>query len=315
MKKSSSIAVVTLIICALASGCGKKAGQGVLETEYSETPSVTDACTETEKNTYAEKITVEQNSCEIVSTSEENITKDSEAQAETVPGTEAPVSPPTEAPTSPPTEAPVSPPTEAPVSPPTEAPVSPPTEAPTAPPTEAETSSKPAPIYVSNWDFTIQAETDGQAVQQDLITEGRKLYEQNRPAIEAVLEETNYLRARAGVAPLVLDEQLCIAACSRAAEIAYNNCFQHTRPDGSSCFTLLAGMGISYGHAGENIAAGQINAFEAVFGGDSEYCPGWIDSERHYNNMINPDFHKLGVGVIRLDSFTYRTVWVQTFTD
>ena len=53
---------------------------------------------------------------------------------------------------------------------------------------------------------------------------------------------------------LILDYDLCKAAQIRANEIVSK--FSHTRPNGSSCFTVLEDCSISYSSCGENIAAG-----------------------------------------------------------
>ena len=71
--------------------------------------------------------------------------------------------------------------------------------------------------------------------------------------INEVYEITNNYRSSVGVSSLTLDSSLVTAASIRAKELS--NSFSHTRPNGSSCFTVLSELGISYGTAGENIAA------------------------------------------------------------
>lgn len=72
--------------------------------------------------------------------------------------------------------------------------------------------------------------------------------------INEVYEITNNYRSLVGVSSLTLDSSLVEAANIRAKELS--DSFSHTRPNGSSCFTVLSELGISYGTAGENIAAG-----------------------------------------------------------
>lgn len=64
--------------------------------------------------------------------------------------------------------------------------------------------------------------------------------------------------------------------------------FEHTRPDGSSCFTALDQAGINYRAAGENIAMGYRSP-EAV-------VEGWMNSPGHRANILNGDFTHIGVG-------------------
>lgn len=92
----------------------------------------------------------------------------------------------------------------------------------------------------------------------------------------------------------------------RAVEMAYANIFSHTRPDGSSCFSVFPYYSISYFAAGENIAAG--------YGSPEAVVTGWKNSEGHYANMINVSFTKLGVGYFNID-YGYGAYWVQLFTN
>lgn len=90
----------------------------------------------------------------------------------------------------------------------------------------------------------------------------------------------------AGLSELELDADLCAAAQARAQEIAQS--FSHTRPDGSSCFTILEEFGISYRAAGENIAMGQRTPEEVM--------DGWMNSSGHRANILNGTFTSIGVG-------------------
>ena len=138
----------------------------------------------------------------------------------------------------------------------------------------------------------------------ELLSEGRSAKSNNRTQINAVLSYTNKYRKEAGVANLKLDENLSTAACMRAVEMAYSGNFSHTRPDGTSCFSVLSEVGANYGTVGENIAKGQANAK-----GATEW---WRNSSGHYQNMISKDFKKMGVGVFKYNGTYY---WVQLFTD
>ena len=57
---------------------------------------------------------------------------------------------------------------------------------------------------------------------------------------------------------LTLDEDLCKAATVRANEIVKK--FDHTRPNGKSCFSIVDVLGIRWQALGENIAAGSSTA-------------------------------------------------------
>lgn len=105
-------------------------------------------------------------------------------------------------------------------------------------------------------------------------------------AAEAVASLVNAARRDAGLSELELDADLCAAAQARAQEIAQS--FSHTRPDGSSCFTILEEFGISYRAAGENIAMGQRTPEEVM--------DGWMNSSGHRANILNGTFPSIGVG-------------------
>ena len=105
-------------------------------------------------------------------------------------------------------------------------------------------------------------------------------------AAAAVASLVNAARRDAGLSELELDADLCAAAQARAQEIAQS--FSHTRPDGSSCFTILEEFGVSYRAAGENIAMGQRTPEEVM--------DGWMNSSGHRANILNGTFTSIGVG-------------------
>ncbi|MBR1421797.1 MAG: hypothetical protein IJ575_12190 [Selenomonadaceae bacterium] len=117
---------------------------------------------------------------------------------------------------------------------------------------------------------------------------------------QEILDQVNQERARAGVAPLTLSEDLTYAADIRAEEIVEN--FSHTRPDGSSCFTVLDN---NYRNVGENIAAGSSTSEGTM--------NQWMNSPGHRANILNPNFTELGVGYVYRDGSEYGHYWVQLF--
>lgn len=120
--------------------------------------------------------------------------------------------------------------------------------------------------------------------------------------INEVYEITNNYRSLVGVPSLTLDSFLMTAADIRAKELS--NSFSHTRPNGSSCFTVLSELGISYGTAGENIAAG--------YSSSQSVMEGWRSSSGHYQNIISSKFKKIGIGVNIINNQYY---WVQIFSN
>lgn len=111
--------------------------------------------------------------------------------------------------------------------------------------------------------------------------------------IEQVLKYTNQYRKEAGQKDLVLDTNLTRAACYRSLEMAKTNKMSHTRPDGSSCFTILKVYKVNYMAAGENIAY-----TSKGYGVNAKVVSQmWYNSPGHRANMLSSSFGKIGIGI------------------
>lgn len=117
-----------------------------------------------------------------------------------------------------------------------------------------------------------------------------------------VLVLVNKERAKAGLKALTTTTSLANAGNLRAKEIVSN--FSHTRPNGSSPFTVFNEYNVSYNTAGENIAYGQKTP-EAVMNA-------WMNSPGHKANIMNGKFGKVGIGVYVKNGTIY---WTQLFTN
>lgn len=115
---------------------------------------------------------------------------------------------------------------------------------------------------------------------------------------DEVIELVNKERAKRGLDPLSTTDKLRDAAEKRAKELGKS--FSHTRPNGTSCFTVLGEYNISYSAAGENIAHGQDTPEDAM--------ESWMNSEMHKKNILSPDYSYIGVAY---DEDT--DSWVQLF--
>ena len=115
-----------------------------------------------------------------------------------------------------------------------------------------------------------------------------------------VLRLVNAERKKAGLAQLGAgSSSLNAAARKRAEEIAVK--FDHKRPDGSGCFTVLGEYGVASVASGENIAAG--------YGTPAAVVDGWMKSPGHQANILG-DYETLGVGVYEKNGTLY---WAQLF--
>ena len=131
------------------------------------------------------------------------------------------------------------------------------------------------------------------------------------PVYEAeweVLRLTNAARLARGLTPLSMFDRLHQASRTRARELAADYRSDHTRPDGSNCFTVLDDVALTdWSVVGENIAQGQRNSAEVV--------TAWMNSPGHRSNILGSDYRHVGVGYGTEDHQGYGTVWEQMFLD
>ena len=143
-------------------------------------------------------------------------------------------------------------------------------------------------------------------ISKDNIEHGDDKVEQSAPSTEAeaVLNLVNNERAKAGLKPLKMSEELRSIANLKAKDMAEKNYFSHTSPTYGSPFDMLQQFGVHYSAAGENIAAGQKTPQEVM--------NAWLNSSGHRANILNANFDTLGVGVYH--GGAYGVYWVQEFT-
>ncbi len=116
-----------------------------------------------------------------------------------------------------------------------------------------------------------------------------------------VLQLVNEERAKAGVTALAAGpDALNDAAQKRAEELVEE--FSHTRPNGTTCFSVLPEYGLNASYRGENIAMGQYSP--------SEVMTSWMNSDGHKANILNGNYRSMGVGYVEADGTYY---WVQIF--
>ena len=87
--------------------------------------------------------------------------------------------------------------------------------------------------------------------------------------------------------------------------MACNGFFSHTSPTTGSPFDRMIAYGYTYSWAGENIIAGYSTAAYSV--------AGWMASQAHKDNILNPNFIHIGVGYAYYESSTYGTYVTAVF--
>lgn len=105
--------------------------------------------------------------------------------------------------------------------------------------------------------------------------------------------------------PLTVNASLHCAARVHSKDMADRNFFSHTNPDGEDPFDRMAEAGYgSYAQQGENIAAGTMTAKDTV--------DGWLASDGHCANMLDPTYREIGVGAYEGPG-EYVYYWTQNF--
>ena len=110
---------------------------------------------------------------------------------------------------------------------------------------------------------------------------------------------------------LTLDSDLCKAAQIRANEIVSN--FSHTRPDGTSCYTVFTELSISASAKGENIAAGNQSGEKTFLQwkeDDKDYS-----GQGHRRNMLGKNFTKVGIAYAYDANSTYKYYWAMVLSN
>jgi uncharacterized protein YkwD len=89
--------------------------------------------------------------------------------------------------------------------------------------------------------------------------------------------------------PVAWNDTLAMAAYLHSYDMATNDFFSHTGSDGSDLTVRIEREGYVWSICGENIAVG----YPTV----SAVIQGWLNSEDHCRNIMNPGFGEIGAGV------------------
>lgn len=111
---------------------------------------------------------------------------------------------------------------------------------------------------------------------------------------------------RGGFAPagaLAINHRLVSAAYGHSRDMADNDYFSHDSLDGRSMVDRVNASGYAWSTVGENIAAGYATVQRVV--------DGWMASEGHCANLMNPRFTEFGLACARNEASTYRIYWTQ----
>ena len=120
-----------------------------------------------------------------------------------------------------------------------------------------------------------------------------------------LLTLTNAKRQNAGLPALRLSSQLGQVAQNHAEDMAINNYFSHIGLNGSQLSERVEAIGYDFSYVGENISAGRTTPLDTI--------QGWMNSQGHRENILNPNYTEIGFGYAYSPSSEYGHYWVQVF--
>jgi hypothetical protein len=122
-----------------------------------------------------------------------------------------------------------------------------------------------------------------------------------------VIELVNIEREARNLHPLSYNQELTVAARRHSQDMGDRNYFNHTTPppDEIEFYERITDAGYDYRNCGENIAAGLATP-EAV-------VDGWMNSDGHRANILDPDYCDIGVGYATANGSDFYHYWTQDF--
>ncbi|SHJ53214.1 Uncharacterized conserved protein YkwD, contains CAP (CSP/antigen 5/PR1) domain [Hathewaya proteolytica DSM 3090] len=107
---------------------------------------------------------------------------------------------------------------------------------------------------------------------------------------QIILNLLNSKRRQAGLKELVMDNTLLKVARYKSNHMIQYDYFNHSTPKGELWYDWLRKIGYKYSGTGENIAYN--------YSGGEQLFNQWWNSQGHRDNMMNPSYTKIGIGVV-----------------
>jgi len=105
-----------------------------------------------------------------------------------------------------------------------------------------------------------------------------------------VLDQTNQQRIQTGLEALRYSDTLSKSAQAKAEHMFANNYWAHNAPDGTTPWDFFKQVDYQYQIAGENLAKD--------FYDTSSMMSAWMKSPTHRDNIVNPKYKEIGIGVV-----------------
>lgn len=107
---------------------------------------------------------------------------------------------------------------------------------------------------------------------------------------EKVFDLTNQERLTQGLSQLKYNPVLSLSAQKKAQDMFDNNYWAHNSPQGKTPWDFFTAAGYQYSVAGENLAKDFYNTDSVV--------KAWMKSPTHRDNILNPKYEEIGIGVV-----------------
>lgn len=107
---------------------------------------------------------------------------------------------------------------------------------------------------------------------------------------QEVIRLTNNQRVANGLSALAENSTLDGAAIAKGQDMLAKGYWAHFSPDGTSPWSFFLSFGYKYRYAGENLARD--------FGDAGSAVSAWMNSPSHRENILNPNYKDIGIGVV-----------------
>lgn len=142
-------------------------------------------------------------------------------------------------------------------------------------------------------------ETEPEVTEPDTSNELRDISGYSMGQLEyEIVDAMNAQRTAAGLPTFTINHYLSAICSVRAYECSLS--WSHTRPDGTECFTALT----DYGYSGYSMAAENLLSCTKGYTA-AEMVDGWMNSDGHRANIMDPNFTETGVDVYEYNGMLY----------
>lgn len=139
------------------------------------------------------------------------------------------------------------------------------------------------------WFSIINAQLDTTSPQYHTLVLAQNYLQRNRSEIEYALNYMNQCRRDAGIAPLTLDWDICLASAIHATEMQEGQYFSFLRPDGSDFESLFDLLHLDWHGSHNSVSSGYPNA--------AALCDVWKRGGPFQSSIVDPTYLRVGLAL------------------